>query len=921
MVKWSILRGEGRLTAGLAGYFFLLVAALYLMKPARNALFIGEFGTDYLPYVYVATALATWWVVVAYVRSTRMARLQVILSATLATTLICLAVFWYWLSDSAWGGAMPFYVWVKLYAVLLPSQFWLFAEEVLDPRQARRLFAPIGAGGILGGIVGSGVATVLADRGLEARLLLIIAAVAVAAALLLFHLVLAKAPARQVRGAASRDDSQTLTGYEPTGDRRSNAGSEDADATPHGRKLIFTITAILVIATMAHTIVDWQFNRAAEAEFLSEQSLTRFFAAFNLILNIVTLVVQMLATSFLLRHFGIGVAMGLLPAAIASGAFGILLFPGNPIWSTGLARGADDALRFSVDQSGRELLFLPFSSEDRRRLKPRIDLIASRAANGVAGLVIIAALFLFEDPLRYLSIVSLLLVAAWAALVYDARRQYAQTLQHLLRVRDLDIAGLARSRLDADARDAIREGLASADDATVHTALSLAAHTEPGAFVEELRTVLRTSSTPSVKGQVLHLLTEAHDSSALAEALANVDQDDHALTAEALAYACATGRPEARERVRIYLSGKNATRAVSAAVCLLDQPDQQSRGIDILREAAITPTPRAVELRVAIADVIRQRPRIDELRPILAILLRDEAPQVVRAALAAAGHFSHPDLISPICEAGMRRVLQGPALQALQLMGAAAVGALTGLLANPQNRGALRRFTARALGRVGGPDAAAGLIAGLVAEDRTVRKATLKALNYMLRRGEKLEIGRQREAAAIAIEWRDYLSLQRLAGALGEPGTETPTAFVATVVNERLRESEEQLFRALALHHPIQSVFFAYRGLITGDRVARAHAIDLVDSIVETPQRRALVRLLETNDRLARSHIAAQESGRDVPSAAEALQELLDPGDPWLAACAIQALEARPDDLPRGLRQELSAHGYAPLTELLDQEV
>ena len=111
-----------------------------------------------------------------------MARLQVILSATLATTLICLAVFWYWLSDSAWGGAMPFYVWVKLYAVLLPSQFWLFAEEVLDPRQARRLFAPIGAGGILGGIVGSGVATVLADHGLEARLLLIIAAVAVAAA-------------------------------------------------------------------------------------------------------------------------------------------------------------------------------------------------------------------------------------------------------------------------------------------------------------------------------------------------------------------------------------------------------------------------------------------------------------------------------------------------------------------------------------------------------------------------------------------------------------------------------------------------------------------------------------------------------------------------------------------------------------------
>jgi len=909
--------GERRLTASLAGYFFLLVAALYLMKPARNALFISELGTENLPFAYVATALVTWGVVVAYIRFTRVVRLQTVLSATLAVTLICLAGFWYWL-DSAASGAMAFYVWVKVYAVLLPSQFWLFAEEVLDPRQARRLFAPIGAGGIFGGIVGSAAATVLGSTGLGARLLLVIAAVAIGAALVLFQRLLADVPARQVRGAVSRD-SETLTGYEPSGDRPSDVGGEDSAGPTHGRKLVFTITAILVIATMAHTIVDWQFNRAAEVQFLSEQSLTTFFAAFNTGLNIVTLVVQMLATSFLLRRFGIGVAMGVLPAAIASGAVGILLFPG--IWTASLARGADDTLRLSVDQSARELLFLPFSSDDRRRLKPRIDLIASRAASGVAGLVIIAALWLLDDPLRYLSIVSLLLVAAWAVLVYDARRQYAHTLQHLLRVRDLDIAGLAQARLDANACDAIREGLASTDDVTVHTALSLAAHTDPSAFVEELRTVLRTSKAPDIKGQVLHLLTEARDSSALAEALANVDQADHALTAEALAYACATGRPEARAQVRKYLSGKNAPRAVSAAVCLLDQPDQQSGGIDILREAATALTPRAVELRVAIADLIRQRPEIDELRPILAILLRDDTPQVVRAALGASAHFPHPDLVPSICEAGMQRAVQGPALQALQVMGPTAVGALTGLLANPRNRRALRRFAARALGRVGGPDAAGGLIAGLVAEDRAVRKATLKALNYMRRRGEKLEIGRPREAAAIAIEWSDYLSLQRLAGALGEPGTETPTAFVATVVNERLWESEERLFRALALHHPIQSVFFAYRGLITGDRVARAHAIDLIDSVIETPQRRALVHLLETNDRRARGRIAAQESGRDVPSAAEALQELLDPGDPWLAACAICALEARPDDLPRGLRQELGAHDYAPLAELLDQEV
>jgi hypothetical protein len=256
-------------------------------------------------------------------------------------------------------------------------------------------------------------------------------------------------------------------------------------------------------------------------------------------------------------------------------------------------------------------------------------------------------------------------------------------------------------------------------------------------------------------------------------------------------------------------------------------------------------------------------------------------------------------------------------MQALQIIGDEAAGPLTGVLADPRNRRRLRILAARALGRLGGHQSAAGLIAGLVADDRHVRRATLQALNYMRRRGEKLNIGRDAEASAIRIEWRDYLSLHRLAASLQAPSTRSATAFVATVVGERLWQAEEQLFRALALRHPIQAVFFAYRGLITGDSAARAHAIELVDSIVTTPERRTLVRLLESEDRLERGRIAATELGLDIPDTETALRELLDPGDPWLAACAIRALDVAPGDLPRGLRQDLLAHGHPALAELL----
>jgi len=857
---WVIREGERRLTATLAGYFFLLMAALYLMKPARNALFLEDLGANYLPYVYIVTAFVTWWVVAAYVRVTTIANLQRVVRMTLSVTLACLVGFWLWLSWAEGSGALAFYVWVKVYAVLLPSQFWLLSEEILDPRQARRLFGPVGAGGVLGGIVGSALAAAVAGT-IGTTYLLLGAGIMLAGALALFHFVVAEVPHAPVRPPRARPvGTRDGTGHD--------AGKEQPLSAPHGRTLVITIAAILMIATTAHTIVDWQFNKAAEG-ILDQDARAAFFAGFFTVLNIVTLVIQLLATSFVLRYFGIGVALAMLPVALAFGAVGILLHPG--LWSVSLARGADDALRLSVDQSGRELLFLPFSSADRQRLKPRIDLIASRAANGLAGVVILAAIWWLDDPMRSLSFVTLALVVVWGGLVLRARLQYAHTLQHLLRVRDLDISRLARSRLDADASSAIRDGLASGDVDTVHAALALAEHTDPGAFVEELRELLRGTREGELHDEVLRLLASAdvEDASTIEQALANIDQADESSATEALASACMTRDPEARERIFHYLDNSDA---------MLGK---------------------------------------EVLRPTLTALLQDDEPHVVRGALAACARFPDPGLVPPICAAGTRRSTEGAALQTLQTLGHNAVGALTGLLAHPANQRALRSFAARALGRVGGADAAAGLIAGLVAEDRKVRRATLQALNYMRRRGEDLEIGREREAAAIAIEWRDYLSLQRVAAALGQPGTASPTAFVATVVGERLWEAEEQLFRALALRHPIQAVFFAYRGLITGDAAARGHAIELADSVLETPQRRTLVRLLETTDRRARGAIAAQELGHPVPSIDEALQELLDPGDPWLAACAIRALGDDPESIPRGLRQELGAHGYGPLDELL----
>ncbi len=52
---------------------------------------------------------------------------------------------------------MAFYIVVSLVAVLLISQFWTLANDVYDPRQAKRIFGFIGGGASLGGASGAAI--------------------------------------------------------------------------------------------------------------------------------------------------------------------------------------------------------------------------------------------------------------------------------------------------------------------------------------------------------------------------------------------------------------------------------------------------------------------------------------------------------------------------------------------------------------------------------------------------------------------------------------------------------------------------------------------------------------------------------------------------------------------------------------------
>src|SRR5215813_12533013 len=166
-------------------YLLLIIASYSITKAVRDSLFVTNIGPAQLPYVYLLIAAAMGLVSMVYSRVVNRIGLHRLIRLTSIIAIANLVLFWLlFKSDSAvWFYLL--YVWASLFGAITASQFWLLATHVFNPREARRVFAWVGLGGIIGGIVGGGLTNLIAHRfGTESLLIFCAAMMAVTVVLL-----------------------------------------------------------------------------------------------------------------------------------------------------------------------------------------------------------------------------------------------------------------------------------------------------------------------------------------------------------------------------------------------------------------------------------------------------------------------------------------------------------------------------------------------------------------------------------------------------------------------------------------------------------------------------------------------------------------------------------------------------------------
>ena len=408
------------------GYFFLVITTFWILKPIKKGLFIefyDQAGFDLLGVAFTApqaellakvlNMVVAFVAVVVFSRLSHSLRRQQLTYVFVAFFVVCCLLFSRWLLNPADASVWSFYLFGDLYSTLMVATFFAFLNDSVTPQAAKRLYGLVGLGGVSGGVFGTSVVTA------NVSLLSLPAWLWICSGISVLIGGLAWAAGRQVDVGGASETGEPATSSSP-----GNPATEGARMVFRSRYLL-SIVAIVGLYEIISTILDFQFTFTV-AHFLDGPDIGRHFALVFTITNWVSLLVQLFLTGFIMTRFGVAVALLVLPFTVALGSSAFLLFPA--LWVGSLLNTADNGFSYSINQSAKETLYVPTSAAEKYRAKAFIDMFVQRLAKAVAVLISLAITFAFTDfsSLRYLGVITLVLLVVWVLAARYAGREFAR---------------------------------------------------------------------------------------------------------------------------------------------------------------------------------------------------------------------------------------------------------------------------------------------------------------------------------------------------------------------------------------------------------------------------------------------------------------------------------------------------------------
>ena len=399
-----------------AFYFFCVLTALMVLRPARDAIGMRG-GLDAIRWLFIGTAVVTLAVNPMFGWLVSRFRRLVFITATYAFFALSLVAFYMLitLSPQAVGdvSGRVFYVWFSVFNLFSTMVFWALMADRFTLEQSKRLFGVIAVGGTLGAIAGPWLAGRLAEPLGTPALLLVGAGflgLAVAAAGVVARLQPEREHAGAVGAAQAVDERATIGGSAWEGLRA-------AFRSPY----LLGIATYVLLLTITGTFI--YFTRLQMVAALGDDidEWTAAFARIDFYTQVATLLLQVVVTGHIMRRLGVTVALALLPVVVSLGFIGLAMVASFAALI--MFDATFRAIQRAITRPARETLFTVVSREDKYKSKAFTDTFVYRGGD-VLGAWTEGLLGRLGMALVGLASVAVPLALAWGLLgLWLGRRQ------------------------------------------------------------------------------------------------------------------------------------------------------------------------------------------------------------------------------------------------------------------------------------------------------------------------------------------------------------------------------------------------------------------------------------------------------------------------------------------------------------------
>lgn len=746
-------------------YFFLVTAPFAVIKSVRDASYLDDIGVRYLPWAYATAALVAGVVAVHARLQARLPR-RGLLVGSLLFFAGSSAAFRFLLGLGSPAVTLLYWLWANVFVVVLTTQFWFLVNDAFNPRQAKRLVGFLGSGGILGGIAGGLAAGFLARPGKPEDLLITAAGLLVLGAVVVAVLV-PKLDRRGSIGAAA--------------EAAPRPGFADSFRTVRSDSYLRLLAWLALITGIVSTFVDWQSKAVIDAVPAAKANLASFFGRFNAGLLAAAFLFQLVLTGRVLRRFGLRLALMVYPLVLLVGSGGAALWPVLG-WAMA-AKGADKAFSYSIQQSSRELLYIPVAAGRKYRAKVFIDMFVNRFSKTAgAGLLLLLFLLPTGPSVAVVGVAAAALVAVWLGLNIRLGKAYGRAVTGHLGGKWERGEGLVQGRADADAAKTILDALDSRRRSPSLYALHLYELAREGRLTPEISEFLEAErqALGPLPGSPLSDGEEAPWLPSPSADLLAADADIREILA----------LPDYQR-----VMGDYAGRLLSG-----EAGDETSR----------------MELAKAIGLMDRESPLAGRTED----LLLDASPEVVHYAVESAGRLRRRESVPWLVDRLDDPRTRGDAAEALARYGAGAAGTLGDSLLDPQVSAETRRRIAGILSASPSQDTADALLDALQAGGSGLDRDLIDALDRI----------REQFPGLVFVPDAVRPALERELDRLG--GVEN-------------RAEGLWLFRLLNLLHPGEDLTRAGQCYVRGSAEETAFALELLDHILPLDLKERVVPVLE----------------------------------------------------------------------------